>query len=116
MTAAEWFVIAIAAAVFIILNFIMWTAISLKNKAARRKAAKQAVRVESPAEECQTILIPPESDSENHQKRRKNMKNEDTGAFASPAPAPVQPAEKTVREDFKITESIVIIHTDEKME
>ena len=86
MTTAEWLVIAAAAVVFIIANIIMWSII-----AAKEKREKQA-------EISDTVLY-----------AARSISDDSTIRQGSDALSPRRTSH------FRITENIVIIHTDERI-
>ena len=86
LTTAEWLVIAAAAVVFIIANIIMWSIIAAKEKREKQAEISDAVPYAA-----------------------RNISDDSTIRQGSDALSPRRTSH------FRITENIVIIHTDERI-
>ena len=86
LTTAEWLVIAAAAVVFILANIIMWSIIAAKEKREKRAEISDTVPYAA-----------------------RNISDDSTIRQGSDALSPRRTSH------FRITENIVIIHTDERI-
>jgi uncharacterized membrane-anchored protein len=104
VTANEWLVIIIAAAAFILLNIVIWTLVAAKHRRAAGPPQEQAA---PEALSGGTVPVQPED-------TRKSRKTASKAAAQPDTPLPVR-RERKMREDFRLIDNIIIVHTNERL-
>lgn len=94
MTKYEIMVIAAAAAVFVVINIVMWSIIAAKEKKVRRKEVQRQRITEEPIPASSPVPVT---------------------ETAEISPQPVKERPHIKRSDFILIDDIVIVHTDERI-
>lgn len=106
MTANEWMVIIIAAAAFVLLNIIIWTFIASKHRRSAEPTQEQPIPIDPEAGAIYSQQ-PPE---EERKPRKVSRKAAEQPEYSEPVQH-----ERKMREDFRLIDNIIIVHTDERL-
>jgi len=99
-------VIIIATAAFVFLNIIIWTFIASKH----RRSAEQTQEQQIPIDPEEGAIFSQQTVREER-KPRKNAKK----AAEQPDFTRTVPHERKIREDFRLVDNIIMIHTNERL-
>ena len=105
VTANEWMVIIIAAAAFVFLNIIIWTFVTSKHRRSAETAQEQPAPIDP---EAGSIIY--QQPEEEHKPRKSNRKAAEQPEYSEPVHH-----ERKIREDFRLIDNIIIVHTNERL-
>ena len=103
VTANEWLVVIVAAAAFVLINIMMWTIIAARHRHSADNYTEQPAPVYP---EEGTVYIQNDEIIKPQKISRKPVQ---------PEPERQAPAERKKRDDFRLVDNIVIVHTNERL-